>query len=216
MKKISRIPVYVKCEREKYKQYKKQLKKFHLTWAGNGFSGSIPAHKLNRLQKYCKNNHLPFLINNNFGKRSNTYRKIFFKNNPPRYFFSHPFYFCSYCGLPIAANNITVDHLYPVGKAQKSIKFQQKMKEKGFVDINDVKNLVPACWNCNIKKGAKTGLWILKGKIGKNQFLWFFRNTLRLASFIFIVGCFVWHGKETVIFFEAILQQIIEILCNLL
>lgn len=208
------IPVFIKCKETKYRQHKRQLKKFRLRWNGTGFSGNIPARKLNRLKEYCRKNHLSFSIDNEFGKRSSTYRRVFFQNNPPLSFFSHPFYFCSYCGLPVAENHVTVDHLYPVGKAKTSVKFQEKMRKRGFSDINDVKNLIPACQKCNLKKGQKTGLWILKGKIGKHQRLWFLRNAFRLLFLLFLVWLIVCHGKETSAFLQSVMRELAGILAE--
>ena len=105
------------------------------------------------------------------------YRKTFFSNNPP---VIHNNYFCAYCGKLVNKENITVDHLYPIGAVKKDPKLQKKLKRKGIKDINDKKNLVPACRTCNKKKSANLGIWIIKGKIGKHQFLWIIRHLIRL------------------------------------
>ncbi len=115
-------------------------------------------------------------------ERSTTYRYAFFKNNKP---YIKDRYFCSYCGRLCRKKDITIDHLYPINKAKYSRRLRRKLQRKGFKDINDVKNLVPACSKCNQYKSAKYGwLWIVKGEIGKIQWLWIPRHIIRTLMMI--------------------------------
>lgn len=88
-------------------------------------------------------------------------------------------YFCAYCGKLVSENRLSVDHLYPIGRAKKDLKLQRKLQRMGIEDINDVRNLVAACKRCNLRKGKKMGLWIFAGKIGRYNRLWVIRHIIR-------------------------------------
>lgn len=118
-------------------------------------------------------------------ERSTTYRQEFFKHN--KGFLKGKLYHCSYCGKLCKAKNITVDHLIPIRKAQKKKFWRFWLKRKGITDVNDVRNLVPACKRCNSRKGSKTNLgWLLLGTLGKHYIFFAIRN----AAFLALVGCF--------------------------
>lgn len=122
-----------------------------------------------------------------FGERSRDYRKTFFSHNKPVF---GRYYFCAYCGMPVTAKELEVDHLYPVAKVRGSAALQKKLKLMGAVSVNSLCNLVPACHRCNKKKSAHMGAWILLGRIGRHQKLWFFRWVVRftvLAAVIVLV-----------------------------
>ena len=163
--------------------------KYHLTLAetGDAYYGKAPNyHKLRKIQKFCQQNHLKFEINNSFGKRSNSYRTTFFKHYPP---LPGNKYLCAYCGKKLPKNKITIDHLYPVYLVNKSSHYQTKLMKYGITNVNDYRNLVPACASCNIKKKTKTGIWIIRGKIGRNVHIWYIRKIFR---FVFILSiCFI-------------------------
>lgn len=186
-------PVSVKCP---YKLNYKQrwvLKSYDLNWNGCTYSGRINRKKYAKLQTYCKRNRLKLSIENELSTRGVNYRTAFFEKNAPIY---KDYYFCSYCGFPLPKSKITVDHLYPIGLAKKDISFQKKLHKKGIYDINDVKNLVPACKKCNKRKGVKTGAWIIKGKIGRHQYLWVVRHILRIALMLSLIILLIYHSKE--------------------
>lgn len=163
---------------------KKELKKYHLIFDGLRWEGYVSKTNYNKLVKFCKKNNYKLRLNNNFTNRSTDYRRNFFKNNPP---LIKNKYFCAYCGTLINKNEVTIDHLYPVNSTKKSLDLQKRLKRKGFDDINDVKNLVPACYSCNSAKSDKMGAWIIRGQIGRFQLLWIPRHILRL---IIIILCF--------------------------
>ena len=55
------------------------------------------------------------------------------------------------------------------------------MRLIGIANVNDVRNLAPACRRCNIKKGRKAGIWIVKAIVGKYEIYWVIRRLLQLA-----------------------------------
>lgn len=64
---------------------------------------------------------------------------------------------CAYCGNPIELKSMQVDHIFP--KAKKHwLESEVMRKEAGvdFTDINDIRNLNPACRRCNHYKRAMT------------------------------------------------------------
>lgn len=82
---------------------------------------------------------------------------------------------CVYCGKKLDTYSLTVDHLYPIGYVNgspKSRRHRERLREKGIRNINQLSNLVPACARCNSRKGKKTGIWILRGKLGSHPWFW--------------------------------------------
>ena len=77
---------------------------------------------------------------------------------------------CQYCGAAIPnASSLEVDHLVSVDAAQKSPLARLLLHAIGAKSVNDLENLVPACHDCNSRKGAKTGLWTLRGLLGGHR-----------------------------------------------
>ena len=172
--------VIVNCPRQRKRAVKKVLRRYGLKWSDNGrFIGSVGRKDFELIAEYCQKKHLKYKINNAYGSRSADYRRQFFMANPPHI---GKRYFCAYCGRLISRRRVTVDHLYPVNKASRSIRLQTKLRRMGIKNINSVRNLVPACKKCNGHKGTKMGLWILRGRIGKSPEIWVFRHTLRLLT----------------------------------
>jgi hypothetical protein len=162
--------------------------RWDIHWAGEEYYGSVSHRKLKIITAYCDRERLKYVINGNFSERSSDYRATFFKNNPP---FISDKYFCTYCGRLIRKDKVTVDHLYPVGAAKRSVSLQRKLKRRGINNINDVKNLVPACKRCNSNKGKKMGVWIIRGRLGRHPWLWVIRHILR-AVIIATVMYWLW------------------------
>lgn len=135
--------------------------------------------KLRRIKMFCMWHGL-VVTYGAFGDRSNSYRAEFFRHNPPPMrLFGRPYYFCSYCGMPVAKKELQVDHLYPVAKVKSSEVLQKKLKDMGAESVNSYLNLVPACPRCNRKKSAHMGIWIPLGMIGRRQKLWPARWAIR-------------------------------------
>lgn len=189
------------------KKQQKYLKKHGFEWDGLNFVGYFENEKeILKIKYYCQEHKLKFKINNSLGTRSTDYRRIFFKYNEPQLF--GKYYICAYCGKWLKKEKLTVDHLYPVGKASKSLKYQQKLSRRGVKNINEPGNLLPACKNCNMRKSAKTGLWIFRGKIGRYKTLWIIRWILRLI----IIALVVWFLWNSTVFWDIInyLKGVVE------
>lgn len=172
-------------------QYRKKMKSFGLSYskAERCYYAAIADPKLlQKIERYCFWHNLRFETCDLFSQRSSDYRKVFFRTYPPIF---GDKYFCAYCGRLYKKNWISIDHLYPVAKVRSNTKLKEHLKKIGASSVNDPKNLVPACLRCNQSKGTKTGLWILKGKIGRHQRLWIVRWVIRLALVLALVGIVV-------------------------
>ena len=123
--------------------------------------------------------------------RSDDYRRDYFAHNKP----STPAkYRCVYCGRKLQYKDITVDHLYPVNGLMYRQSTRDAAKMFGIDGANDTKNLVAACRRCNSKKGTKTGIWVLRGVIGKHEGFWKVRNAIVLAAVLFGLYYFYMNG----------------------
>ena len=153
------------------------------------YTGTIRGRrKLDRLAAYCDRKRLFFRIDNEYGKRGGVYRTIFFRTHRPVFFGC---YFCAYCGRLLTKRAVTVDHLYPVGTAYRDPEMQKQLRSLHISGINDPDNLVAACRKCNQEKGKKMGAWIRRGRIGRHQWIWLLRWTLRLMiAAVFIAAVF--------------------------
>lgn len=187
------IPIKVCDGREKAYDHRGKLKYFDLKYKDHMWTGNVSNHNYKKILKYCNMHGLKFEINNSFGKRGTNYRTTFFKYNTPPI---GNFYFCAYCGRLISEKKITIDHIYPVYRVNKSQRLQKKLKRTGATSVNDWQNLVAACMSCNLRKGTQTGLWILKAKLGKHAGFWTFRWMLRVTLSCVIMGVgFVYFYK---------------------
>ena len=149
------------------------------------YEGSIKSSwAVTSLKRLCRQNKVKFEINNDFGKRSTTYRAEYFKHNKPIY---KKFYRCVYCGRLLSRKKITVDHIYPVKKVNESTYYQDKLKRIGADSVNDFRNLVSACFRCNAKKSSKTGWWIIKAKIGSMKYYWLVVHIIEFIIFILVL-----------------------------
>ncbi len=154
-----------------------------LKWNGvDSYTGMVSAFKFNLIKRYCDSKRIKCFIANEMGIRGTSYRRDFFANNRPVDNMGR--YRCVYCGRKMLPQRITVDHIYPIGAVRSDIRLQKRLNRKGITNINDVKNLVPACMKCNKKKGTDMGIWILRAKLGKNETLWKIRFVIRIA-----LGC---------------------------
>ena len=116
-------------------------------------------------------------------RRSSDYRQQFFRTNTGLCH-TGKFYQCAYCGKIFSKNRITVDHLVAVKGVQRSTIIKGMLHRLKITDINDPKNLVPACQHCNSQKGSKGGIWILRGLIGKSFAFWLVRWIARIVIVI--------------------------------
>lgn len=126
------------------------------------------------VEKILKNKNHTYYMERFNNERSANYRCNFFKANKGlRGHRKH--YHCSYCGRIKKKDDITVDHLIPVNKVLKGCHkrfWKMVLRLNGINDINDTRNLVPACRKCNSRKGANTGIWIIRGLIGRHFGFW--------------------------------------------
>ena len=188
---MPRYPVTVDTKTYRPTKHWLRFIQLGLKYTGSGiYKGSVKRLNVNRIRILCRNEHYIFKINNSLGTRSNDYRHMFFLTNSPSVLNG---YFCSYCGRYVSKNKITVDHLYPIGRASKSLRLQRWLRFNGITDINDTRNLVPACERCNKSKGTHMGLWILKGILGRVQWLWYPRWILRFGILIYLVQILILH-----------------------
>ncbi len=150
------------------------------------------------IKKWCQKNHAKCV--DMFGVRSMDYRQTLFESSTQYKTLKglkailnkgcRRAYRCVYCGRFVPQCDIEVDHLYPVSKVASSEKLQNILKKKHCRDVNDYRNLVPACRKCNRKKGAKMGLWIFRGKLGRHEGYWGFRKFIKwffILLLIFII-----------------------------
>lgn len=103
--------------------------------------------------------------------RASNCRDKFFRN------YKEP-YRCRYCNKLLNKDKVRVDHLIPVGRVQHSWSARLLLKLSGIKNVNDAKNLVPACNRCNLKKSDKLGIWYIKGIIGRYRIYWIIRGII--------------------------------------
>lgn len=140
---------------------------------------------IEKAQAYCKSRSFHLFIDLPQYRRNSIYRKTFFDSHPG--LFGRDFYFCSYCGKLLKKDKVTVDHVFAVKAVQQSRFLKWLLKTLGMGTVNDRKNLVPACSRCNERKGAKGGLWILRGFIGRHPVFWFAYWTIVFAVLIALI-----------------------------
>lgn len=132
-----------------------------------------------RRKAYSK--HLRFRSYDRRWNRSDNYRQIFFRNTKGPYR-------CRYCGRYLNVKYLQVDHLVPVAKTRKGGTARLFLELRGITNVNDPRNLVPACSRCNRKKGDKMGLWLLRGLMGK--YSWF-PGFYRIVCIAFLIAVFL-------------------------
>lgn len=188
----------------------RRLRQYGLSvWDRDVCRGAVTEKKSVALRSYCRKAHLHFAYDNGYGSRSTSYRTEFFAAYPPP--IRHRFYFCAYCGRLVPAKDVTVDHLYPIGKVSKNLKLQKKMNRLGIRSVNDVRNLVPACSSCNQKKGTRMGRWIMRGRFGRHPALWVIRHTLRFTLAVLVYVWLIWmlmHPDEASVSFASSMSNI--------
>lgn len=108
--------------------------------------------------------------------RSSGYRRMFLQTH------EGPAFRCVYCGRKLRVDSrgpdrLTVDHVIPVqavNGSPASARNRKLLEREGLQDINDPKNLVPACPACNRKKSDRNSvLWRFRARTGR----WVFRSS---------------------------------------
>lgn len=127
-------------------------------------------------------------------KRSSDYRRRFIEADPGPWR-------CRYCGKHLKTKSeMTVDHVIPVaGVSRFGVRgffWRSYAKHEGIHDVNDLKNLVPACQRCNSRKGQKGGIWIARAMLGRYP-VWFpIRTCLYIALVVVLVALLVWFCQS--------------------
>lgn len=115
--------------------------------------------------------------------RSSDYRKIYFDAHPEQ-----DVYRCVYCGYTFYKSLITIDHVIPVDAAKKYSSARLALKLRGCDDVNDLNNLVPACFKCNKKKGTSWNIiYLIRAKYGHTDTYWRIVRTLRIIFSIIVL-----------------------------
>ena len=156
------------------------------------YKGTVTDSQYRKLSSFCKERKMRFRIEDEFGERGSEYRQIFFKNNKPALF--GRYYYCAYCGKLLPKQKLTVDHIIPVGVANKDLKVRKRMKLFGYKSVNDPRNLVASCMTCNTKKGTKTGFgWKIRGTLGRLPIVWHIRHLARISFVIWLFWILFLH-----------------------
>ncbi len=117
--------------------------------------------------------------------RSSNYKKIFYAANPE----PPGGYRCIYCNKKLTAENMEIDHIYPVKMARKS---KGKYRKKyGLTGVNDPKNLAASCSRCNRKKAGNARLWIWRARLGKHRAYWAAIYALRAAKYTLVAALLI-------------------------
>lgn len=137
-------------------------------WMKKYLMTSEELSKLDNVKVYWKKKGLDILVLYPNNMRSSDYRKEFLNKNKG----IKGYYFCAYCGAIMNTKKLTVDHIFPVDRTAKSKFLKKILSIMKINNINDIRNLTPCCKSCNSRKGSKTGLWIIRGLIGRYRFTW--------------------------------------------
>lgn len=137
-----------------------------------------PEEKKDLLLKIHKNQ-LKYKIYEKKWTRSSDYRQKFINSTKEPYK-------CRYCNKPLKKEYMTIDHIYPVSKGQNNIDSRMLLYIRNISDINDLRNLAPACYKCNKKKGNKLGLWYIRGILGKYTLYWKIIKIFKCISLVMI------------------------------
>jgi 5-methylcytosine-specific restriction endonuclease McrA len=126
----------------------------------------------------------------NIYQRSADYRKVYFQTHPPD---AHGRYLCPYCGLHYQKAECQIDHIIPVHEVSRrhgTNLYRHLLKRYHCTGVNDAKNLTTACALCNRSKGARTGLWVVRGFLGQKRWFWPFVRSILIVLCAGLLG----HG----------------------
>lgn len=171
------------------------------------YKNYITKEECNQYRKFCRIRLLKIYIYKREYTRSNNYRKVFLDNKS----YNHKFTLCAYCGLPLRVSEITVDHIIPVHSVKKTRSGKFMIKLLNIKNVNEYRNLCAAHKRCNSKKGRKTGLWIIRGFLGKCIPLWIVRWILRITAFIYFT-IFIIQSEEIGKYIQVFLERLRYIL----
>ena len=118
-------------------------------------------------------------------ERANNYRQTFFQRTKGPYR-------CRYCNKKLNKDKVFVDHIIPVAKTQKTARAKMMLAMRRCGSVNDIRNLAPACKECNSKKSDKMGIWIIRGWLGKYKTYWICLRILQFLSVCLVILGLFW------------------------
>lgn len=127
------------------------------------------------IERFCQKYKLRYIVYDDGYVSDADYRDAFFENNHGL-LDADKFYQCAYCGMIIPKKSVVVSHIispYKLASGDTRKKYTRKLAEWGIEDVNDVRNLAPACQNCFQNKGVRAGAWAVRGKLGRHPLFWF-------------------------------------------
>lgn len=151
--------------------------------AGRGdsfYEKKCEENEAHAIEKFAELNGLKCILIQEQYTRSDNYRKEFFKAQKP---VNNALYRCAYCGKKFTFQQIQVDHIFPVNELSYSGIVRKRAASYGIANANDVKNLCCACKKCNLKKGTKLGMWVIRGFLGKHEAYWKVRHIAKAIVF---------------------------------
>ena len=126
-------------------------------------------------------------------ERANNYRQTFFARTQAPYR-------CRYCNKKLQKNKVVVDHIVPVAKAQKKTSARMMLAVKRCGSVNDIRNLAPACRDCNSKKSDKMGLWVVRGWLGKYKLYWIILRIIHIVCILLMICGGFYLAKKIMLF----------------
>ena len=147
---------------------------------GDYYSIKTDKEECQHIVRICRRKRIKFRCYEERWSRSSNYRTVFLKTfGPP--------YKCRYCRKGLNKDTLVVDHIVPVEKTKKNINARMILYIQGIDNVNDIRNLAPACHRCNKLKGERMGIWVLRGVLGKYKVYWIFRRILLLVIILLII-----------------------------
>lgn len=171
-------------KKDTYK-YKRKLSNFGLRPKGRKWTLTTSDKDIiEYIAGFCRKKHLNFNVIENKYIRSSKYRSVYFNAYPSK----SGVYRCVYCGKRLSRDKITIDHIVPIKKVQKS-KFYRELLNTFKIDgVNDPKNLAPSCEKCNKKKAGSFSLrYYILAKSGKQPHGITFRRIIKLICILCIL-----------------------------
>lgn len=136
--------------------------------------------ELKRVVRFCRRRLLPYHVSDDRMERKSGYRNRFLRET--RGILGTRLYLCAYCGKPLGASRLSVDHIIPVKQASSSRFYRRLLTWRRIRTVNDVRNLAPSCVRCNLRKSARGGWWVIRGIFGRHWWWVLLRELLWLAA----------------------------------
>ena len=85
-------------------------------------------------------------------------------------------------------------------KAQKKTSARMMLAVKRCGSVNDIRNLAPACRDCNSKKSDKMGLWVVRGWLGKYKLYWIILRIIQIVCILLMICGGFYLAKKIMLF----------------